>query len=51
MRKLHDGHTHNLYFSPYIIRTSKSRKMGWEGHVLPMASTNTMHTIKSKALK
>jgi len=45
MRKPHDGKIHNLYLSPNIIRTSKSRKMGWEEHVLPMASINTMHTI------
>jgi len=45
MRKLHDGELHNLYLSPNIIRVSKSRKMGQEGHVLPMALTNTMHTI------
>jgi len=45
MRKLHDGEIHDLYFSLNIIRTSKSRKMGREGHVLPMAWINTMHTI------
>jgi len=45
MRKLHDGELHNLYFTPNTIRTSKSRKMGREGHVLLMASINTMHTI------
>jgi len=51
MRKLHDGEIHNLYLSPNIIRTSKSRKMEQEGNVLPMASINTKHTIQSKACK
>jgi hypothetical protein len=45
MRKLHDGELHNLYLPPNIVRMSKSRKMEQEGHVLPMASINTMHTI------
>jgi len=45
MRKVHDGEIHNLYLSPNITRTSKSRKMGQEGHVLPTASMNTMHTV------
>jgi hypothetical protein len=29
-RKLHNEELHNLYCSPSIIRTSKSRKMEWE---------------------
>jgi hypothetical protein len=32
-RKLHDEELHNLYFSPNIIRTLKSRRMRWAGHV------------------
>jgi hypothetical protein len=32
-RKLHNEELHNLYSSPSIIRMSKSRRMGWAGHV------------------
>jgi hypothetical protein len=32
-RKLYNEELHNLYFSPSIIRISKSRRMKWEGHV------------------
>jgi hypothetical protein len=32
-RKLHNEELHNLYSSPSIIRTIKSRKMRWAGNV------------------
>jgi hypothetical protein len=32
-RKLHNEELHNLYSSPSIIRTIKSRRMRWAGHV------------------
>jgi hypothetical protein len=32
-RKLHSEELHNLYSSPNIIRTIKSRRMRWAGHV------------------
>jgi hypothetical protein len=32
-RKFHNEELHNLYSSPNIIRTIKSRKMSWRGHV------------------
>jgi hypothetical protein len=32
-RKLHNEELHNLYFSPSIIRRSKSRRMRWAGPV------------------
>jgi hypothetical protein len=32
-RKLHNEGLHNLYFSPNIIRTIKSRRKRWAGHV------------------
>jgi hypothetical protein len=35
-RKLHNGELHNLYSSPNIIRTIKSRRMRWAGHVARM---------------
>jgi hypothetical protein len=35
-RKLHSEELHNLYSSPSIIRTIKSRKRRWAGHVARM---------------
>jgi hypothetical protein len=35
-RKLHNEELHNLYFSPSIIRTIKSRRTRWAGHVAKM---------------
>jgi hypothetical protein len=32
-RKLHNEELHNLYSSPNIVRTIKSRRMRWAGHV------------------
>jgi hypothetical protein len=32
-RKLHNEELHNLYSSPNIIRTNKSRRVRWTGHV------------------
>jgi hypothetical protein len=31
-RKLYNEELHNLYSSPNIITTIKSRRMRWEGH-------------------
>jgi hypothetical protein len=31
--KLYNEELHNLYSSPSVIRTIKSRKMRWAGHV------------------
>jgi hypothetical protein len=33
MRKLHEQEVHNLYCSPNIFKTLKSRKMRWARHV------------------
>jgi hypothetical protein len=35
-RKLHNEELHNVYSSPNIIRTIKSRRMRWAGHVARM---------------
>jgi hypothetical protein len=35
-RKLHNEELHNLYSLPSIIRTVKSRRMRWAGHVARM---------------
>jgi hypothetical protein len=32
-RKLHNEELHNFYSPPRIIRTIKSRRIRWEGHV------------------
>jgi hypothetical protein len=35
-RKLHSEEFHNLYSSPNIITTARSRRMRWAGHVARM---------------
>jgi hypothetical protein len=35
-RKLHNEELHSLYYSPNIIRMTKSRRMRWAGHVVHM---------------
>jgi hypothetical protein len=35
-RKLHNEELHNLYSSPSIIIRTKSRRIGWAGHVARM---------------
>ena len=35
-RKLHNEELYHLYFSPNIIRVTKSREMRWTGHVTHM---------------
>ena len=35
-RKLHNEELNDLYYSPYIVRVIKSRRMGWEGYVARM---------------
>jgi hypothetical protein len=35
-RRLHNVELHNLYASQSIIRVTKSRRMGWVGHVARM---------------
>jgi hypothetical protein len=41
-RKMHNGELHNLYSSPSIIRTIKSR-VRWAGHIARMGKRG-MHT-------
>jgi hypothetical protein len=36
LKKLYNEGLHNLYCSPSIIRTIKSRRMRWAGHVAHM---------------
>jgi hypothetical protein len=39
-RKLHNEELHKLYSSPNIIRTIKSRRMRWAGHVARMGRSS-----------
>jgi hypothetical protein len=44
-RKLHKDELHNLYSSPNIIRTIKSRRMRWAGHVACMGEKINAYRI------
>jgi hypothetical protein len=44
-RKLHNEELHNLYSSPSIIRTIKSRRMRWAGHVARMEEKRNTYRI------
>jgi hypothetical protein len=44
-RKVHNKELHNLYSSPYIIRTIKSRRMRWAGHVARMGEKRNANRI------
>jgi len=35
-RRLHNEELNDLYYSPNIVRVTKSRKMRWAGHVAHM---------------
>jgi hypothetical protein len=48
-RKLYNEELHNLYSSPDIIRTIKSRNMIWAGHAVHMkAIKNTYKNVVRK---
>jgi hypothetical protein len=44
-RKVHNEELHNLYFSPNITRTIKSRRMRWAGHVARMGEERNAYRI------
>jgi hypothetical protein len=44
-RKLHNEELHNLYSSPYIARTIKSRRMRWVWHVWCMRHIRNEHKV------
>jgi hypothetical protein len=44
-RKLHNEELHNFYPSPSIIRTMKSRRMRWAGHVARMGEKRNAYRI------
>jgi hypothetical protein len=44
-RKLHNEELHNLYSPPNIIRTNKSRRKRWAGHVASMGEKRNSYRI------
>jgi hypothetical protein len=44
-RKLHNEELHNLYSSPSIISTIKSRRVRWTGHVARMGEKRNVYRI------
>jgi hypothetical protein len=44
-RKLHNEELHNLYSSPNINRTIKSRRIRWAGHVARMGEKRNAYRI------
>jgi hypothetical protein len=44
-RKLRNEELHNLYSSPSIIRTIKSRRMRWAGHVARMGEKRNVYRL------
>jgi hypothetical protein len=47
-RKLHNEELHDLYSSPSIIRTMKTRRMRWAGHVARMEKRNAYRLLVGK---
>ena len=44
-RKLHNAELHSLYSSPNIIRTLKSRRLRWAGHVARMEHSRNAYRV------
>jgi hypothetical protein len=44
-RKLHNKELHNVYFSQSVIRTMKSRRMIWAGHVARMDENRNAYRL------
>jgi hypothetical protein len=44
-RKLHNEELNDLYSSPSTIRTIKSRRMMWAGHVARMGEKRSMYRL------
>jgi hypothetical protein len=45
LRKLHNEELYNLYSSPSIIRTIRSRRMKWAGHVARLWEKKSIYRI------
>jgi hypothetical protein len=44
-RKLHSGELRNLYSSPNNVRQTKSRRIGWAGHVAYMGEGRNVYRV------
>ena len=44
-RRLHNEELNGLYFSPNIVRVTKSRRMGWAGHVALMVEERGAYRV------
>jgi hypothetical protein len=44
-RRLHNEELHNMYALPNIIKTIKSRRMRWAGHVARMGERRNVYTV------
>jgi hypothetical protein len=44
-RKLYNEELHSLYSSPSIMRMTKSRRIGWAGHVARIGETRNAYRI------
>jgi hypothetical protein len=44
-RKLHNDELHSLYSSPNIVRSIKSRRMRWAGHVARMGEGRGVYRV------
>ena len=44
-RKLHNAELHALYSSPNIIRSLKSRRLRWSGHVARMEQSRNAYRV------
>jgi len=44
-RRLHNEELNDLYFSPYIVRVIKSRRMRWAGHVARMGKERGVYWV------
>jgi hypothetical protein len=44
-RKLHNEELNDLYFAPKIVRTIKSRRMRWAGHVARMGEGRGVYRV------
>ena len=47
LRKLHNAELHALYSSPNIIRSLKSRRLRWAGHVVRMDQSRNAFSGKT----
>ena len=47
-RKLHNAELHALYSSPNIIRSLKSRRLRWAGHVTCMEQCRNPYSFSGK---